>query len=955
MNVSDFVDSEEAVMAICDLVDNRCALNRSEQPAIVISAYCAVFLPWGMLALLDMINERWKPIWKVFAQSVFQIVIAFPTIGYTIYYIELQRIDRDYKEMCAAIVAVCLSAIHFFRTGWGLWQAYWYWKWVKDCLWHLHQHGYDLKDVDDSTSHQRYKSRTKQLLGIIRQTIQNGRNIMCKLFHSIRRVFSSSSDSSSSRTRSLTQDHTKKLLELSLEMKLNSSVVDNEFFECDIPFDVNFSRLRSPRKWFSSTEPLFVPRYTQDAWMRYMIPFLAQYGRRWLQDSAKARKIVKIDIFEDSNVFATGHFVSSASMLTQHPPLEAFEDHTKYNWSNTWLSVLIFDREQRRFKFDCGVGMPFGFNENKMFFELPMFIRFRSKIRSLVDSLPDELFETRIAGEMEIIQQLCGEDLENFMLFLNSDRLDSVDPLMPLLDPIFSAMTSSNGSQRQRPGATHLIDVWGLVNEKFPEFWGRDGRNDWFQTRLNCTPSRKVQYQSRLPERAWEFTIHLENLFAIYSGNRKISFRETPDDEDRNQYYKEFCRRSRPHRKVLATENVRPLCTFETYYWNLWDLPRCTPPALVDIDVQDTIKSRCGGVKFIGYIMETVRHALAKWTKQGVAQNFDTNIWSPEVEIRSAQVEFDASGELGRQLMNHRRLDREHRKFISPNAIHFARVQWECQKHLMEAVRDNVYGPSDVELMLLFILGFPALQVEGGGDLARKLVETGAFFARVPTNSADATEFEEFFAFLPHRRQRSFMALISFRDCESSLKIRMQLIPVEESREIHRNKHRFTFSWAEWIHGFEACMKVLAYDYGDGELCGAPSRTYVDIMGGGMRVEEQVVECACKRNRYRLNQRAKRVFMAGTQKYFWEWEGWKAQESFEGERYPILSGESSSDSDNDSGNDDGGENGNTNGNTNGGDVAQHRTNSLGETRIPMPPEHGGADASVDDVRRSGAS
>ncbi|KAI0564339.1 hypothetical protein FGB62_27g15 [Gracilaria domingensis] len=72
--------------------------------------------------------------------------------------------------------------------------------------------------------------------------------------------------------------------------------------------------------------------------------------------------------------------------------------------------------------------------------------------------------------------------------------------------------------------------------------------------------------------------------------------------------------------------------------------------------------------------------------------------------------------------------------------------------------------------------------------------------------------------FMPRGRTKNLSSAISFRDCESTLKIRMPLIPVNERGEIQRNKHSVTFSWAEWIHTFEACMKVLTYDYGDGEL-----------------------------------------------------------------------------------------------------------------------------------------
>ncbi|KAI0564338.1 hypothetical protein FGB62_27g14 [Gracilaria domingensis] len=408
----------------------------------------------------------------------------------------------------------------------------------------------------------------------------------------------------------------------------------------------------------------------------------------------------------------------------------------------------MYDRREQLFKFDCGVGMPFGTKGKENSFELPIFPRFHSKIKRLIDSLPDELFETRNTGETEIIQRICGDDLENFMLFLNSD----VEPCYPWLHCYLTADTiiSSNGSRQrdvdqelategnvdarrrseqeaqsnddvwildgnifgftgisdrvkgledllnnflggtQRKRRTNrYIEIWWLgrvVNEKFSDLGRKGNQSD--------------MYNSTCKQRDMEFTIHLENLFAVYSGNQNIRDREAPDDEDLNQYYKEFCRRSRSPRNVLAAENVKPLCAFETHYWDLWNLPRCIPPALEDLDVQESTGGTARDLKFIGYMMGIVRDGLAKWTKESVAKNMDMEMWSPGVVIRLAQVEFDASDELCKQLLKHRRLHRKNCGSISPNAIQIIRVLWECQKYLAEAIEDNVYGSSDIQLML---------------------------------------------------------------------------------------------------------------------------------------------------------------------------------------------------------------------------------------------------------------
>ncbi|KAI0564336.1 hypothetical protein FGB62_27g11 [Gracilaria domingensis] len=678
----------------------------------------------------------------------------------------------------------------------------------------------------------------------------------------------------------------KLLHELSLEMKVNSSVIDNEFFECDIPFDVNFSRLRSPKKWFSSTEPWFTPRYTRDARMRYMVPLLAQYGRKWLQDSVKVKRIVKRDHFYICAGFSMGHFVRYAKMLLSGSPCESIEESRACNWSKTWSSVLMW-RKYMPFEFNGNIGMPFGSKPHKNFISVPTFPRFHSKTKRLVDSLPDELFETETNEKLEIIQQICGKDLDNFMVFLNSDVVN------PAKEPSVAsgsqrslsskAALVSNGSQRgdvdddiseskgmkeahggsgrraqssedvieeDTAETTEIsnqverdlqsleyvtacdghIDIWSLgrvVNEKFSEFDARIGT-------FLCSGSVFSPYHKSYSEtRVVQFTIHLENLFATYSGSMLRTGRETTDNHDRNRYYEDVCGKPTGRRPLFAKENQIPVCASESYYWDLWDLPRCTPPALGDSDVQELFKGtgiENGGIKIIGYIMGIVRDGLAKWTNENIQQNLGKEEWSPKVVVRSTQVEFDASDELRENFTQY--MDSELSRPEIRNTTQCVRVLWECQKHLVQAINDNVYGPSDIHLMLLCILGFPALlfDVERLPDLnecffdeqhpdLKTFEETGSAISTASTNSTNDSKIKMLYKFMPRGSGERLSTAVSFRVCENTLKIRMQLIPVYESGLIQLQQHSVTFKWVEWIHGFEACMKVLTYDYGDRELC----------------------------------------------------------------------------------------------------------------------------------------
>ncbi|KAI0563649.1 hypothetical protein FGB62_36g118 [Gracilaria domingensis] len=88
-----------------------------------------------------------------------------------------------------------------------------------------------------------------------------------------------------------------------------------------------------------------------------------------------------------------------------------------------------------------------------------------------------------------------------------------------------------------------------------------------------------------------EFTVHLENLFAV--GNEYNAIRhhdlESREEDKRvpwDAYLKELCIHS-PVSSVLNVEGVSPCCLSQSYYWNTWNLPEMAPPALGDIGLED--------------------------------------------------------------------------------------------------------------------------------------------------------------------------------------------------------------------------------------------------------------------------------------------------------------------------------------------------------------------------------
>lgn len=141
--------SENETTTVCSIVDNECPTPRAEQLSFVTLAYLAAFLPWGIFALVDFINERWRKINKTLLNGIVQLIIFVPSISYVIYYIVLQAIANQYSEMCSAIVAASFSIVHNLRTMIGLLQVKKLKNWIENLLDIMKKGGYAFnEDID---------------------------------------------------------------------------------------------------------------------------------------------------------------------------------------------------------------------------------------------------------------------------------------------------------------------------------------------------------------------------------------------------------------------------------------------------------------------------------------------------------------------------------------------------------------------------------------------------------------------------------------------------------------------------------------------------------------------------------------------------------------------------------------------------------------------------------------
>lgn len=117
----------------------------ANHPVLVLIAYTAVFIPWTAVAAKDFINGHWRSVRDSRRDGLTHLFFVIAPSSYITFYIYLQIIAKDYKEMAAAIAGLVFSLLHLSRTVWGLWQLYEFRLWATRAIESLQVLGYQYE------------------------------------------------------------------------------------------------------------------------------------------------------------------------------------------------------------------------------------------------------------------------------------------------------------------------------------------------------------------------------------------------------------------------------------------------------------------------------------------------------------------------------------------------------------------------------------------------------------------------------------------------------------------------------------------------------------------------------------------------------------------------------------------------------------------------------------------
>lgn len=117
----------------------------ADNELIVYVAYLTYLLPWTLIASIPFITDQWKSVRDTRHDGIMQLILVATPMPYIIFYILLQNASRDYKEMFAASVGLCLSAFHIARTSSALCQIHAFRLWAISSITALHDFGIEYK------------------------------------------------------------------------------------------------------------------------------------------------------------------------------------------------------------------------------------------------------------------------------------------------------------------------------------------------------------------------------------------------------------------------------------------------------------------------------------------------------------------------------------------------------------------------------------------------------------------------------------------------------------------------------------------------------------------------------------------------------------------------------------------------------------------------------------------
>lgn len=291
----------------------------SDRAWLVISAYLAAFLPWGLLAVVDFISSKWRTVGETRRSGLLHLFFSVFPLSVVVFYLHVQRVAQDYKEMMAAVVATALCFFNIARTVWGLMQLQAYRAWCTRALVCIYRMGY--ADRVKEAHFRVYEDWKHQMMHFYRVRTQQ------------------SKEPGDLRNAADT--------EVLKCMLVNSSLIDNEFITVDLPVILQYPKCGLLKGCMNlihgHTEDWLCTTMLVHCSLRWTLSFLSQFGRRWVDSFSVCHNISDSLRKANGHVFKNGKKVLSFFEMADKIPFDSVKIRDS---SLPYSSDVLSDFEQ---------------------------------------------------------------------------------------------------------------------------------------------------------------------------------------------------------------------------------------------------------------------------------------------------------------------------------------------------------------------------------------------------------------------------------------------------------------------------------------------------------------------------------------------------------------------------------------------------------------------------------
>lgn len=682
---------------------------------IVLAAYLCVFVPWTAISLRQFITSEWKPLRVCRHDAIYHMGFVLVPMPYLIFYIVIQAISGDFKEMAGAVVALTFCAHHAARTTWTLWQLRCFYSWIVSSIEALRSHGILYKPLCQFT-HGSHNNDAKLIADCI---LVNDSVVDTELLHGSARCY-------------LTIDQTSLVLRipphLSTTRMFFHGLYARLLLSCRFLvgiFRVLFRIFRSFRSQQTSpASPIRpVPHEPIELWITWVSVFVAQGLSHWVAEFKVAEEDISLIHSKDAQHFSARRDYYAAEILAAAvhvmPPCSTFKLDSPnpyflspFSIANDKDDIRFQKQEMLRQALSEGHAFPYGephFQPNLSNLTLSDkhcqvgYKSYAVKLRTFLESLPSRFPTESLDFDVEKLEWLTiflhfggrfNRVPESKSVSCSMDAGIQNEDFTP--NPVSEHGIGDYPTEVQDLAVQNLLTQLGHDTEALDI--GIEDINRLCAYPFNVSRVLTVSKSNRLVLQAG---YQIDVFIALASGADILFLqRNVPNFVDHYSPNQHFCAYDErgPIMKSFDSDSA---------YQKEIEKSRLD---FTFVNGNAKTKFMEISLNFMGHSMELVRTKLAKWVENNYSERSD--IWAPELLFTEYNSTETTKINLGHA-------DTYFSQFIYRQELGVAAASLWAQSRIICALQQACFeylgddgGPSSIATIALCILSFPSLSVK---------------------------------------------------------------------------------------------------------------------------------------------------------------------------------------------------------------------------------------------------